>query len=334
MTEGPEDHAVSARIRALEARIAELEARLEAQNGILDGLRRRPRLPMPFPVMLGRLRHHPPRALTFPPHYSAAVPPDPAPSIAIVTPSFGQGRFIRATIESVLGQGYSRLAYHVQDGGSTDETRAILDGYQGRISFVSAPDGGQTDAINRGFAEVGGDIMAYLNSDDMLAPGSLAAVARAFAENPGVDLVYGHRVLIDGLGREIGRWVLPPHHVRVTRYADYVPQETLFWRRRVFEALGGFDTSFSYAMDWDFILRAQEKGFRFLRLPRFIGCFRVHDTQKTTSMPTTGHDESTRLRLRSLGHVPSSFEISNALRLYLAHHAVLHRLYKNKLLRH
>ena len=113
----------------------------------------------------------------------------------------------------------------------------------------------------------------------MLLPGALHYVAGFFLDHPEVDVLYGHRVLIDEENREIGRWVLPAHDERTLRWADYVPQETLFWRRRVWEEVGAcFDESYRFAVDWDFLLRLQRIGARFARVPRFLGAFRVHST--------------------------------------------------------
>jgi len=124
-----------------------------------------------------RADQYAPRAIALPDHYERHPPEDP-PTIAIVTPVLNQAAFIRAAIDSVLTQGYPRLAYVVQDGGSTDGTVDILRSYGRLLDWVSLPDSGQADAINRGFARVAGDIMAWLNGDDMLVPGSLAYVAR------------------------------------------------------------------------------------------------------------------------------------------------------------
>ena len=119
------------------------------------------------------------------------------PTVALVTPSYKQGAFIRATIDSVLGQGYPKLRYVVMDGGSPDETPDILASYGDRLDWWSGPDRGQADAINKGFARVSGEIMGWVNSDDLLLPGTLAHVARFFRDHPEIDLVYGHRIIID-----------------------------------------------------------------------------------------------------------------------------------------
>jgi hypothetical protein len=194
------------------------------------------------------------------------------------------------------------------------------------------PDRGQANAVNLGFSSIAGDVMAYLNSDDLLVPGTLAYVARFFSANPDVDIVYGHRIFIDADGREIGRAVLPRHDSKTLKWFDYVPQETLFWRRRVWTALNGLDENFHFAMDWDFILRAQAAGFKFSRLPRFLGCFRVHSQQKSTAMEDIGAKEIAVLKQRYLGRVPSDRESRKKMKSYLLRHVIAHRLYKLRVL--
>jgi GT2 family glycosyltransferase len=262
----------------------------------------------------------------------AAMPPNP-PRFAIVTPSLNQGEFLRATIDSVLAQDYPHLHYHVQDCASTDGTLALLQSYGNRISLKSIHDRGQSHAINLGFAGVECDIMAYLNGDDVLLPGTLATVAAYFHAHPEVDFVYGNRVFIDREGLEIGRAVLPRHHAKTLCYADYVPQETMFWRRRVWDKIGAFDETFHYALDWDFILRAQAAGFKFTRLSRFIACFRVHDDQKTATNYDVGRREMAILRLRYLGRVPSQRELYSAILPYLMRQLAYHWLFRLGLLR-
>jgi glycosyltransferase involved in cell wall biosynthesis len=271
---------------------------------------------------------HLPRRLDLRALPPASPSPTQSPSIAIVTPSYNQARYLRATIDSVLGQDYPKLTYHVQDGGSGDGSVEILKSYGDKISWQSHPDKGQSDAINLGFREADCEIMAYLNSDDTLLPGTLAYVANFFQARPDIDIVYGHRVFIDGDGLEIGRAILPAHSKKALLYAGYVPQETMFWRRRVWDAIGGIDTSFQYALDWDFMLRAQAAGFRFARARRFLACFRVHDRQKTTNDYDIGRGEMGVLRLKYLGRVPSQSEIFRAMAPYLARQFVFHWCYR------
>jgi hypothetical protein len=250
------------------------------------------------------------------------------PSIAIVTPSYNHASFIPATANSVLRQGYPKLSYHVQDGGSTDGTKEILQRFDERVPWRSEPDDGQADAINKGFASLKGDIMGWLNSDDMLMPGTLAHVAEFFVANPQIDVVFGNRIYVDRDGFDIGRCILPGHDGETIKWCDYIPQETMFWRRQVWEAVGGLRTSFQYALDWDFILRAARLGFRFHHVPRFLGCFRVHDSQKSTSLADLGRTEMQRLRLEHLGFEPSQADVSMAIRPYLIRHVLADRLYR------
>jgi glycosyltransferase involved in cell wall biosynthesis len=329
------DPAPQNRIDALEGGLKRLTRGLqEAETRILELERRSMRgwLAEQFGARLHRHVHYRPRPLRVPDWYLAAKAPAPAPRIAIVTPSLNQGNFIASTIESVISQGYPNLAYHVQDGGSTDHTEDTLKQFGSAMSWEIARDLGQAHAINRGFAQVRGDVMAYLNSDDTLVPGTLAYVASFFAAHPEIDIVYGHRIIIDNNGDEVGRWVLPPHDDDVLKWADFVPQETLFWRSRVWDKLGGFDETFQYALDWEFLLRVQHHGFRFARLPRFLGCFRVHNDQKTSFMGEVGARESALLRERYIGRKVKPEDIDRAIRPYLRRHVLFHRLYKFPLL--
>jgi len=205
-----------------------------------------------------------------------------APKISIVTPSYQQGPFLEWTIRSVLEQGYPNLEYVVMDGGSTDETGEILARYKDRLAYCeSAPDKGQADAVVRGFEHTSGEIMAYLNSDDLLAPGALHFAARFLTEHPEVDAVYSHRVFIDEQNRVTRYWILPPHHTWMMQRWDYIPQETCFWRRRTYEKVGGINRDFQFALDYDLFVRFMKHG-RMERANRFLGAFREHSSSKTS----------------------------------------------------
>ena len=286
---------------------------------------------------LGSLRQHPPRPLCVPARYFAEEPPKDAPTISIVTPSLNQGRFLEATVERVLRQDYPALEYVIQDGGSDDGTRAVIERYADRLHhWASQPDSGQAQALNRGFAHTSGGVMSYLNSDDLLLPGALAFVARFLTRNPQVDVVYGHRVLIDEAGQEIGRQVIPRHDDGVLSWADFIPQETVFWRRASWEAAGArFDESFRDAIDWDLLVRLRDAGARMVRLPRFLGAFRVHGGQKTAvEGPTVGIEEMKRIRERLHGRPFSQKEVLRRVRWYLIRHVLLDRAYRLGLLRY
>ena len=280
---------------------------------------------------------HEPRPLRVPRRYLEVRPPDRPPSISIVTPSYNQAAYLEQTVRSVLDQSYPNLEYIVCDGGSSDGSADILARLGDHLHhWASEPDSGHADAINRGMAKAGGEVLAYLNSDDLLLPGALAYIAGYFAAHPDVDVVYGHRVLIDHNGEEIGRWVMPRHDDEVLRWNDYVPQETLFWRRAIWEACGGrLDGDLRFSLDWDLLLRFRRAGARFVRVPRFIGAFRVHPAQKTSrDIGTSGELEITALRRRELGRDPSSDELRRRLRPYLRRHIALDRLYRAGLIRY
>lgn len=267
-------------------------------------------------IRLGRLVQFAPRPLA---HFLHAgvdhtPPPDRAgaslsapgalrhdwPSFVIVTPSYNQAQFIGRTVASVLNQNYPRLEYIVQDGQSNDGTRTVLDGLSGQgVTVRIEADTGQADAINRGFTGTDSTIMAYLNSDDLLLPGTLEAVAQYFDSHPEVDAIYGDRLIINEADDVIGHWRLPYHDGWAMRTVDYIPQETLFWRRRAWEKLGeSFNADLHFTMDWDFLLRLQQKGMQIRHVPRFLGAFRVHTAQKTIANIAQGRQEMQYLRHR------------------------------------
>jgi glycosyltransferase involved in cell wall biosynthesis len=234
-------------------------------------------------IRIFHLHHHRPRPLYIPPWYADTQACKTDLTVSIVTPSYNQGEFLERTIQSVLSQNYPRVEYIIQDGGSSDATVEILDRYKGQLTHCeSRRDNGQAHALNLGFRHAHGDVLCYLNSDDLLLPGSLHYVADFFARRPEVDVVYGHRVLIDVNDKEVNRWVLPRHDGPMLAWMDIVPQETMFWRRRIWEKVDRkMDESFQFALDWDLLLRFRDAGARFERLPRFLGAFRLHQMQKT-----------------------------------------------------
>ncbi|HEY1108077.1 MAG TPA: glycosyltransferase, partial [Opitutaceae bacterium] len=259
-------------------------------------------------MQIGVLRHYEPKPLVWDRLPAPRLADAALQQIAIVTPSYGQERFIERTLRSVIDQAYPKLVYAVQDGGSKDRSPEIIAGYANRLRhFESVRDKGQADAIHRGFTHIAGalgpdDAMAWLNSDDLIAPGSLRYVAEYFATHPDVDVVYGHRIIIDEEDRDVGRWIMPRHNPETLQWIDYVPQETMFWRKRAWDLVGGIDPTFQFALDWDLLARFQQAGCRMVRLPYFLGAFRVHSEQKTSqAIHTTGADEMRRIRTRFHG---------------------------------
>jgi glycosyltransferase involved in cell wall biosynthesis len=273
---------------------------------------------------LGNLNQYAPKGLTQQRVPKIKVIANP-PTISLVTPSYAQGKYIEQTIQSILNQNYPKLDYFIQDGASTDETLSIIKGYEHQLQWQSKPDKGQTQAINWGFTHSQGEIMAYLNSDDLLLPGTLAYVAEYFNKHPNIDVIYGNRLIINEEGQEVGRWMLPKHNNAILSWVDFVPQETLFWRRRIWDKIGGqLDESFQFAMDWDLLVRFREAGAKFAHIPLFLGAFRVHKSQKTSQMiHEIGFEEMSRIRKRALGRIPSNEEIRKAIFPYILKHQVI-----------
>ena len=211
---------------------------------------------------LGVLHQYPPRTFRLRRLPDLKIEHANLPTISIVTPSLEQGPFLGQSLASVVGQDYPRLEYFVQDGGSTDESESVLREFDGRLSgWKIASDRGQANAINLGFERTTGEIMGWLNSDDILMPGALKYVGQFFARNPHISVLYGNRIVINTGGLEIGRWILPEHETEVLQWIDFVPQETMFWRRSLWDAVGGkLDESLHFAIDWDLLLRFQKRG--------------------------------------------------------------------------
>jgi ADP-heptose:LPS heptosyltransferase len=259
-------------------------------------------------MQIGILRHYEPRPLKWDRLPTSGLPESRLPKIGIITPSYGQETFIESTMLSVLNQNYPRLLYVVQDGGSKDASPRIIERYANQLThWESVRDKGQADAIRKGFTHIENqlgaeDVMAWLNSDDLIAPRTLRYVGEYFAQNPSVDVIYGHRIIIDSHDKDVGRWIMPRHDPKSLEWIDYVPQETLFWRKRAWDLAGGIDPSFQFALDWDLLARFTQARCKVVRLPHFLGCFRVHSEQKTSqAIHTTGAAEMARIRQRFHG---------------------------------
>lgn len=206
------------------------------------------------------------------------------PLVTVVTPSYNQGRFIRATIESVLCQDYPNLEYIVMDGGSTDETASVVKDYASRLTFISEKDRGQSHAINKGFRMGRGSILSWLNSDDLYLPGAVAAAVRALSANPSAGAVYGEGNLIDGSGAVTGRFrcTEPFNLWKLVWLSDYILQQTVYFRREVLDQVGYLDEALHYTMDWDILIRIGSR-YPLVYIPEEMGCLREYPEAKSFS---------------------------------------------------
>lgn len=205
------------------------------------------------------------------------------PLVTVVTPSLNQGRFIRATIESVLEQDYPNVEYLIVDGGSTDDTAAIAAEYRDRLSFVSEPDRGQSDAINKGFRRARGEIVAWLNSDDVLLPGAISVAVAALAAEPEVGAVYGDGFRIGERGELLSRFESQKFDLwRLVHVSDYILQQTAFFRASALAEVGLCDVSLHYGMDWELFMRLGKR-YELRHLRKDMGCIREYAATKTAS---------------------------------------------------
>jgi len=205
------------------------------------------------------------------------------PKITVVTPSFNQSRFLEESICSVLDQKYPNLEFIIIDGGSTDGSRAIIETYSSQITYwCSGPDQGQADALQRGFARATGEILCWINADDLYLPGALLAVGEFFAIHPEAETLNGGAFVIDENGDPLlqGFWTysegVAATYRRFKWYGqDGVFQQSTFWRRSAYEAVGGISRDLFFLMDKDLFARLARRR-AFCRIPRLLACFRLH----------------------------------------------------------
>jgi glycosyltransferase involved in cell wall biosynthesis len=228
--------------------------------------------------------------------------------VSVVTPSYQQGRFIERTLESVRrqrGDDFDGTIEHiVMDGGSTDETLAILERWESAISFRSERDGGQTAAINAGMALAGGEILAYLNSDDVYYDGAIAAAVEAFELDPTADVVYGTADHIDAEDRVLGPYPTEEWSLERLKSVCFLCQPAVFFRRRVLEEAGFFDARLNNCMDYEYWLRLGLRGLRFVHIPVKLAASRLHPANKTLGSPREVHTEINDMLRERIGRIP------------------------------
>ena len=207
-----------------------------------------------------------------------------SPLVSIITPSYNQAKYLESTIQSVLAQEYANLEYIIVDGGSTDESVEIIQKYEDRISWwVSEPDNGQADAINKGFRRAQGAFIAWLNSDDLYLPGAISEAVAALQADPALGMVFGDAITIDSEGNPLNRlsfgdWGLP----ELMRFR-IICQPAVFVRQSALEKAGYPDENFHFMLDHHFWLRIASVG-RINHISKLWAAARHHPAAKNVSL--------------------------------------------------
>jgi glycosyltransferase involved in cell wall biosynthesis len=237
--------------------------------------------------------------------------------ISIITPSYNQGRFIERTIRSVLSQELTvELEYLVLDGGSTDETVTILKGYNDRVQWVSEKDHGQADAVNKGLARARGEMIGWINSDDIYYPGAITAAWEALRLHSEADVVYGEANHIDEADRIIESYPTEEWSFERLLETCYLCQPAVFFRKRVVDRYGLLNPCLHFCLDYEYWVRLARSGARFFRLGQVLAGSRLYAETKTLGSRVRVHAEINTMFLESLGRVPDTWLFNYA-------HAVL-----------
>ena len=232
--------------------------------------------------------------------------------VSVITPSYNQGAFIERTLASVASQSGCEIEHLVFDGASTDGTRAILERFRPPVRWVSRKDKGQADAVNQGIRASDGDIIGWLNSDDVYYAGALARVASFFDAHAEVDVVYGMADHIDRDDRSLGPYPTAPWSFERLKKECFVCQPAAFFRRRVIEKHGVLDESLHYCMDYEYWLRLGKAGARFAYLEEKLAGSRLHAETKTLGARVQVHEEINDMLKRTLGRVPLGWIVNYA----------------------
>jgi glycosyltransferase involved in cell wall biosynthesis len=225
------------------------------------------------------------------------------PLVSILTPSYNQARFLEQTIQSVLSQDYPHMEYLIVDGGSTDGSLEIIQRYADRLAWwVSEPDQGQTDAINKGFAHARGEIYAWLNSDDTYLPGAISAAVSSLQSHPQAALVYAGANLVDEAGHIIGHFPARQTNLNMLlRGSVHIPQQAAFFRAKAWQLAAPLDPSFHFAMDYDLWVRLAKMA-PLVYTPGLWANFRLHGAGKSVIMDDRCYPEMMRVYQRERGN--------------------------------
>lgn len=225
------------------------------------------------------------------------------PLVTIVTPSYNSARYLPETIASVLSQDYSRIEYIVVDGGSTDETLALLENYRGRLRFITGKDKGPSDAIHRGFSQAKGEILAWINADDTYLSGAVRTGVDFLEAHTEIDVVYGEGYWVDESGGRIDRYPTLPFDKRMLERDCFICQPASFFRASAYRR-SGLDPDLGLSFDYDLWIRMAKQGSRFAAIPRYLANSRIHDGAKTLRDREGVFRTSMGLLQRHYGYVP------------------------------
>lgn len=234
-------------------------------------------------------------------------------SISVITPSFNQGPFIEKTIQSVLSQPIE-VEYTIFDAGSKDNTLDILKKYETRLKWVSEPDDGQSDAVNKGIRSTKGDIIAWINSDDIYLDDILREVRDFFERHPSVGVVYGDAWYIDENDKTLGPYSTEEWDLERLKETCFICQPAAFFRRTAVEQAGLLDATLQYCMDYEFWLRLGLRGIQFVHLPKYLAASRLYPDNKTMKQKTFVLEENNKMLKATLGYVPDTWLYSQAFR--------------------
>jgi glycosyltransferase involved in cell wall biosynthesis len=222
------------------------------------------------------------------------------PKISVVVPSFNQAKYLELTLRSILDQQYPNLELIVIDGGSKDESPDIIRKYEKHMKFwCSEPDGGQTQGIIKGFSHATGEILCFLNSDDLFEPGALREVGEYFARHPDADAVYGNALWIDADGNTLQPKKEIPFNRFIWLYTyNYIPGMSMFWRRTIYDKAGGLNPAFQLAFDADLWIRFSDAHGKIKHVARQWSRMRYYPDQKNRRLREQSDREDMLIRSR------------------------------------